>query len=159
MSSLKSLYMCAKPFHSCLTLCDPMDYGQPGSSVHGILQARILEWVVMLSSRGSSQHRVWTQVSQLQADSLLSEPSAYSGGGLFQVASCRLLIVSSGGREPKEEASSLNTVVTEALVPPMRILPSCLHLIKITFWRPHLLILSHCVEGFQLTNFQQIFSL
>ena len=37
------------------TLCNPMDYSPPGSSVHGISQARILEWVVMLSSRGSSQ--------------------------------------------------------------------------------------------------------
>ena len=39
---------------SCPTLCDPMDYSPPGSSVRGILQARILEWVVMPSSRGSS---------------------------------------------------------------------------------------------------------
>ena len=39
---------------SCLTLCDPMDCSLPGSSVHGILQARILEWVVMPSSRGSN---------------------------------------------------------------------------------------------------------
>ena len=39
---------------SCLILCDPM--GLPGSSVCGILQARILEWVAMLSSRESSQH-------------------------------------------------------------------------------------------------------
>ena len=38
------------------TLCNPMDYSLPGSSVHGILQARILEWVAMCSSRGSSQH-------------------------------------------------------------------------------------------------------
>ena len=37
---------------SCLTLCDPMDYSPPGSSVHGIFQARILEWVAMASSRG-----------------------------------------------------------------------------------------------------------
>ena len=37
---------------SCLTLCDPMDCSLPGSSVHGILQARILEWVAMPSSRG-----------------------------------------------------------------------------------------------------------
>ena len=37
---------------SCLTLCDPMDCGLPGSSVYGILQARILEWVAMPSSRG-----------------------------------------------------------------------------------------------------------
>ena len=40
---------------SCLTLCDPMDCSLPGSSVHGILQARILEWVAMSSSKGSSQ--------------------------------------------------------------------------------------------------------
>ena len=38
----------------CPTLCDPMDYSPPGSSVHGILQERLLEWVVMPSSRGSS---------------------------------------------------------------------------------------------------------
>ena len=45
---------------SCLTLCDPMDYSLPGSSVHGILQARILEWVAMPFSRGSSQPKDWT---------------------------------------------------------------------------------------------------
>ena len=39
---------------SCLTLWDPMDCSPPGSSVHGILQARILEWVAMPPSRGSS---------------------------------------------------------------------------------------------------------
>ena len=38
----------------CLTLCDPMDCSLPCSSVHGILQARILEWVAMPFSRGSS---------------------------------------------------------------------------------------------------------
>ena len=47
---------------ACLTFCDPMDCNH-GSSVHGILQARILEWVAMPSSRRSSQHRDWTQVS------------------------------------------------------------------------------------------------
>ena len=47
----------------CLTLCDPMDCSLPGSYVHGILQARILEWVVVAFSRGSSQPRDWTQVS------------------------------------------------------------------------------------------------
>ena len=41
----------------CLTLCDPMDCSPPGSSVHGILQARMLEWVTMPSSRGSSRPR------------------------------------------------------------------------------------------------------
>ena len=42
---------------SCLTLCDPVDCSLSGPSVHGILQARILEWVAMPSSRGSSQTR------------------------------------------------------------------------------------------------------
>ena len=48
---------------SCLTVYDPMDCCPPGSSVHGILQARILEWVVMPSSKGSSQFKDQTQVS------------------------------------------------------------------------------------------------
>ena len=48
--------------HSCLTLCDPMDCSPPGSSVHGILQARRLEWVAMPFSRGSSQPRDQTFV-------------------------------------------------------------------------------------------------
>ena len=60
--------------HSCPTLCDPMDCSPPGSSVYGILQARILEWVAVPSSRGSSQPRDWTQSPTLQADSLSSEP-------------------------------------------------------------------------------------
>ena len=42
---------------SCPTRCDPMDCGPPGSSVHGILQARILEWIAIPFSRGSSRPR------------------------------------------------------------------------------------------------------
>ena len=45
---------------SCPTVCDPMDCSPPGSSVHGILQARILEWVVIPFSRRSSWPRNWT---------------------------------------------------------------------------------------------------
>ena len=48
---------------SCPTLCDPVDCSPPDSSVHGILQARVLEWVAISFSRGSSQPRDWTQVS------------------------------------------------------------------------------------------------
>ena len=55
--------MHAKSLQSCPTLCGPMDYSLPGSSVHRILQARILEWVAILFSRGSSRLRDWTQVS------------------------------------------------------------------------------------------------
>ena len=47
----------------CLTLCNPMEWSPPGSSVHGILQARIEEWITMPSSRGSSQPRDGTHVS------------------------------------------------------------------------------------------------
>ena len=42
----------SKSLQSCLTLCDPMDHSLPGSSVHGILHAKILKWVAMLPSRG-----------------------------------------------------------------------------------------------------------
>ena len=45
------------------TLCHPMDCSPPGFSVHGIVQARILEWVAISSSRGSSQPRDWTCTS------------------------------------------------------------------------------------------------
>ena len=51
-----------KVAQSCLTLCDPMDCSPPGSSIHGILQARRLEWVAVPFSRGSSQPRHETQV-------------------------------------------------------------------------------------------------
>ena len=73
-----SLYiscMYAKSLHLCLTLCDPIDCSPPGPSVQGILQARILEWGAMPSSRGSSQPRDRAQVSysllHRQAGSLL----------------------------------------------------------------------------------------
>ena len=39
------LFMCVLVTQSCLTLCDPVDYSLPGSSIHGIFQARILQWV------------------------------------------------------------------------------------------------------------------
>ena len=52
---------------SCLTLYNAMDCGLPGSSVHGILQARKLEWVVMLAFRESSRPRDWIHVSCIPA--------------------------------------------------------------------------------------------
>ena len=59
---------------SCLTLCDPMDYSLPGSSVPGISQTRILEWVAISFSRGSSQprNRIW--VSWLAGRFFTTEP-------------------------------------------------------------------------------------
>jgi hypothetical protein len=58
--TLMLLKMKVKVAQSCPTLCDSMDY-----TVHGILQARILEWVVFPFSRGSSQSRYLTQVSHI----------------------------------------------------------------------------------------------
>ena len=60
---VSSLTVCVLAAQSCLTLCDPMDYSLPGSSVHEILQATILEWVTICFSRGSSRPRNGTWVS------------------------------------------------------------------------------------------------
>ena len=57
ISMIYMVCMCAKSLQLHPTLCDPMDCCPPGSSVHGILQARILEWVAIPFSRGSSQPR------------------------------------------------------------------------------------------------------
>ena len=59
----------------CLTLCDPLDYSQPGSSVHGIFQTRILEWVAISYSRGLPDPRIKSTSPALQVDSLPFEPS------------------------------------------------------------------------------------
>ena len=56
-------YMHAKSLQSCPTLCGPMDCSLPESCVHGILQERILDWVTISFSRGSSWPRDWTRVS------------------------------------------------------------------------------------------------
>ena len=55
--------VCTCLLQSCPAFCNPIGYSVPGSSVHAILQARILEWVAMPFSMGSSQLRDWTCVS------------------------------------------------------------------------------------------------
>ena len=59
----KCVCVCVLVAQLCLTLCDPMDYSPPGSSICGIFQARILEWVAIPFSRGSSQPRDQTHIS------------------------------------------------------------------------------------------------
>ena len=69
--------LCVSVAQSCLSLCDVMDCNPPGSSVHGILQATVLEWVAMPFSRGYSQQRSNSCLFHLlhwQADSLSAEP-------------------------------------------------------------------------------------
>ena len=78
----------------CPTLCDSMDCSPPGSSVHGVFQARILEWAAIPFSRGSSQPRDQTWVSTLQAFSLyyLSHQGIHNS---FYLPSCIIVITMS----------------------------------------------------------------
>ena len=61
---------CVLVTRSCPTLCDHMDYSPPDSSVHGLLKAKLLEWVAMLFSRGSSCPRDRTWASCMAGKSL-----------------------------------------------------------------------------------------
>ena len=74
--------VCAKSLQSCPTLSDPMDCSPLGSSVQGILQARILEWVAISPSRESSKRRDWTCVSCIAGGFFTTEPPGkpLSGG-------------------------------------------------------------------------------
>ena len=69
--------VCVLVSESCLTLCDPMDSSTSGSSVHGFLQARILEWVAIPFSRGSSQPGDGTNPSLLHCRKILYYLSHY----------------------------------------------------------------------------------
>ena len=62
---LSNVCVHAKSLRSCPTLCNHVDHCSPGSSVHGILQATILEWVIMPSSRGSFGPRDQTYISYI----------------------------------------------------------------------------------------------
>ena len=71
----------------CPTLCDPMDCSPPGSSVPGIFQARVLEWVAISFSRRSSWSRDWSQISRVIGRRLLSE----TPGKSYSYVSCTYL--------------------------------------------------------------------
>ena len=71
-----SIYCCCcLVAKSCQTLCNPMDSSPPGSSVHGISQVRILEWVDVSFSRGFSRSRDQTRISCLAGGLFITEPS------------------------------------------------------------------------------------
>ena len=72
--SLVTLCVFVLVTQSCLSLCDPMGCSPPGSSVHGILQARKLEWVAIRFFRDVRDPEMEPRSSALQADSLLPEP-------------------------------------------------------------------------------------
>ena len=86
---MATLHVCAVTAQSCLTLCGPVDCSPRGSSVHGILQARVLEWVAMASSRGSSQPRDRTCISWISCtDGRVLTTSLSCMGRSFPVSTC-----------------------------------------------------------------------
>ena len=87
MPLIQLLYFFCSFALSYPTLCNPLDYSPRGSSVHGISQARILEWVAILFSRGSSQPRDLTCISCI----------SYIAGGFFTAG--RLLAPDKGSAE------------------------------------------------------------
>ena len=88
--------MHAKSLQLCLTLCDPVDCSPPGFYVHGLLQERILEWVAMPSSRGSSQPRLGTLVSSIYLHRQVgSLPLAPPGKPIRRI--CNTYFIKKGG--------------------------------------------------------------
>ena len=78
-SRLLALLLGSEVAQSCLTLCDPMGCSLPGSSVHGIFQAIVLEWIAISFSRGSTQPRDRTQISKCWSGfSLISLTSSFT---------------------------------------------------------------------------------
>ena len=93
---------------SCPTLCDPMDYGPPGSSVHGSPQARRLQWVAIPFYRGCSQPRGQTHISCIGRWILLP---LHHIGSPFSIISVRL-------SEPKAVRNSPETAAIAHCAPP-----------------------------------------
>ena len=81
-----------KLFQSCPTLCYPLDCSSPVSSVHGILQARILEWVAIPSSRGSSGPRDWNCISYISCLGKWVLYQCHHLGGPFTFYRCEKFI-------------------------------------------------------------------
>ena len=96
MSKTKFLNACMPPksLQSCPTLCNAMDHSPPGFSVHGILQTRIQEWVAIPSSRGSSQPRDRTHISQISCWQAGSLPLAPTGKPEFLYIPYKILLYS-----------------------------------------------------------------
>ena len=120
-----------KSLQLCPTLCDPMDCSPPDSSVHGILQARILEWVAMASSRGSSRPRDRNHVSYISYIGRWTILQCHLGSPVWKgkkaishvstvPESSSSPSVLSGSASPRDEFSSVqfsHSVITDSLRP------------------------------------------
>ena len=88
--------------HSCPTLCDPMDCRLSGSSIHGIFQARVLEWISISFSRDLPGPGIKPGSPALQADALPSEPPGKPSAKTVHINPCLghfLLVLSFGSSE------------------------------------------------------------
>ena len=95
---------------SYLTLCDPMDHSPPGSSVHGIFQVRILEWVAISSSREGPRDQTHTPVSPpLTGGFFATEPPDKPQGNLSKVYNIRKYRVKSKVESELEEKPPFKT--------------------------------------------------
>ena len=96
--------MYAKSLQSCPTLCDPMDSSPPSSSVHGILQARALEWVA-ISFSNACLHAKSLQLCPTLCDPMDRKPPGSSVHGILQVRILEQLAISSsrGSSQPRDQ--------------------------------------------------------
>ena len=91
-----------KVAQSCLTLCDPLYFSLPGSSVHGIFQTRVLAWVAISFSRGLPDPVIKPRSPTLQADALPSEPPVKYSWNSGDPGS-----IPGWGRSPEKEVASV----------------------------------------------------
>ena len=119
------MYITSEVAHSCPTLCNPMDCSLPGSSIHGIFQARVLEWVAISFSRRSSRPRDRTQVSciagrcftvwatreALHVQKQQAKEAFHSGGRMaaMQEMDCAMQLVKLGSIPGKKKLNLLHT--------------------------------------------------
>ena len=115
---------------SCPTLCDPMDCSPLGSSVHGILQARILEWVAISFSRGSSSPRDWTWVSHT-ADSSVQPLSHVRLFATPWTAACQASLSNTNSRSPPKPMSIVSMMPSNHLILCCPLLPSIFPSIRV----------------------------
>ena len=105
----------AKSLQSCLTLCNTTDCSPPGFSVHGILQARIPEWVAMPSSRGSSQPRNQTNLPLLCLTSLALADGFFTTSATWEAIMNGSVPIPDAGSSLAARASFYNFILVKQL--------------------------------------------
>ena len=142
---------CVKSIQSCPALCDPMDHRSWGSTVHGILLARILEWVAISYSRGSSQPRDWTHVLSLLHWQMDSLPLMPPGKDIYTHTHTHIHNIQSRYCSAKSSHNQTDLVLQLLLWPLVR------HLIFLNFWvlmrsglkllLPHTVVVRICTQN------------